>query len=172
MNRYPDTERGYTIQELLVVLLVGSLVLGYSLGLFLSIQRILGKVQRTMALHDAVNGTIQAMALDVQRAVSAASPVDSLLLLELPERADVRYAGSGGCITRNGEWVVSDSAILMLLSVQVVDPGSWTEGAPPQVRIVISGRRRELVYEAHARVAPTQGGRDMFGVASGTRRSP
>jgi len=172
MNRPPQYERGYTLQELLVVLLVGSLVISYSLSLLLSVLQVLGRTEKTIHVRDAVAASIQTIALDVQKSVRAETEGDSLLFLTLPGNRALGYGTNQGRLTRNGELMVPDSAIRFHLLVRLTDSAGVEARRDNRVFISISGEMRGICYESSARVATLPGGKETFEAVSGTIPHP
>lgn len=170
MRRTPRYERGYTLQELLVVLLVGSIIVSYTLSLLLSVLRVLTRAESTLELRDAVNGSAQAIALDVQKSISVSAVGDSVLLLSLPGDRTIEYRLVRGRLMRSSEPMIPDSVITLRLRVGVSQPPGAMGGAGNQVDISIWGKSRGVAYETTARVATVSEGREAFEtVARSTR---
>jgi type II secretory pathway pseudopilin PulG len=108
MNRN-RTNSGYTIQELLVALVISSLIAGMSYQLYLSAQQVVyhwtrvdeARLQRLMATHR--------FGWDLERALIVRSATDSVLVLSLAGGRTVEYRTRDSVLVRNGEPLVSRS---------------------------------------------------------------
>jgi prepilin-type N-terminal cleavage/methylation domain-containing protein len=104
-------EAGFTVTELLVVISVGSIVIGYTLAMVLFVLRFSSSWQRKIAVEDRLNRAYFRIALDLERSVSSDSPEGQGILL-IDDRGDtVRYAKKGGILMRNNWPLASDSTL-------------------------------------------------------------
>ena len=75
-------EDGFTIQEILVVLIVSSLLVSFGLSLFQFTTKIVCSWSRKSEASGLVNRTIQQIALDVQKSSVVSAVTDSSLVLQ------------------------------------------------------------------------------------------
>ena len=75
-------ERGFTIQEILVVLVVGFLVVGFGLSLFQFTGKLMGNWSRRSESRTLVNSICQQIAFDIQRSRGVREVTDTSLVLK------------------------------------------------------------------------------------------
>jgi Tfp pilus assembly protein FimT len=75
-------EEGFTIQEILVVLIVSSLLVSFGLSLFQFTGKLVSKWKKKTEVHSLLNSIAQRIALDVQKSNSVSVITDSSLVLE------------------------------------------------------------------------------------------
>jgi hypothetical protein len=75
-------EEGFTIQEILVVLIVSSLLVSFGLSLFQFAGKLVSKWKKKTEVHSLMNSVTQRIALDVQKSKSVSEVNDSSLVLE------------------------------------------------------------------------------------------
>ncbi len=95
-------EAGFTIQELLVVLIVGSLLVTFCLSLFLFTGKLFSSWQRHAGARRALDGVLQVISLDVQRASSVTVIPDSLCFVDRGAGRIVEYRLTPDSVLRNG----------------------------------------------------------------------
>ena len=96
-------EGGFTIQELLVVLIVASLLVSFSLSLFLFMHKLVSSWERDIEMRGSVDRAVQLIALDVQRSGEVNFNSDSACVLKREAGVSVSYAISAHRVLRNGE---------------------------------------------------------------------
>ncbi len=94
-------EEGFTIPEILIVLMVSSMLLSFGLSLFQFTGKFLDTWGRRNEIHSLVNGVTQRVALDIQRSRSVCEMTDSTLVLRHGLGKQVVYQFSKGGIWRN-----------------------------------------------------------------------
>src|SRR5881394_2056663 len=99
------SEEGFTIQELMVVMVVGSLLVALSFNLYAFTSKLFSGWQKKIALHGEVSRVLQLMASDVQRSKQITELTDSTLALKGSTSTDIGYRNLNGRIWRNGEEV-------------------------------------------------------------------
>ncbi len=95
-------QEGFTIQELLVVLMVGSLLVSFSLSLFLFTQRMFFSWERDDRMRLAIERSTQAIALDMQQAREVAVRPDSLIVIQGGAGRKHEYRLTADTALRNG----------------------------------------------------------------------
>lgn len=146
-------EAGFTITEILVVITIGSLVIGFALSLFLFVARLASGWQKETELKDQVRGVARAVMRDMDRALRAEPVNDSTWVITLPGDRSVTYRAWAGAVYRNDARLVSDKDVFIRLSVS----SSPSRGARSQVEdtfiIVAEGSRRGRIERASTAVA-------------------
>jgi prepilin-type N-terminal cleavage/methylation domain-containing protein len=94
-------ENGFTIQEILVVLIVGSILVSLSLALFQFTNELFQMWYGTNELKSDMNRIMHAMALDIQRSNDVIEKTDTTLVLSRGIGWTVTYSLSDNSLKRN-----------------------------------------------------------------------
>jgi hypothetical protein len=96
------SEEGFTIQELLVAIVAGSLLVGFSFTLYLFVAKIVQRDIRTREHRESALRTVELIASDVEASSSATAWTDSTLEIESPTRGKRFYCMKQGVLFRDG----------------------------------------------------------------------
>jgi hypothetical protein len=150
---------GFTIQELLVVMIAGSILVGSGLTAFEFVSRLHSRWQRESMLKAAVERAAQAIAIDIMRADGLLEMTDSTLTLRVHEDRPIRYEFNGNTILRNGlRWGDLD-AIRLVATVSLVPILDY--GAPNRARIRVRGASGNQEAVAELEVTPKRSSREQ-----------
>lgn len=117
-------ESGFTIHELLVVLLLGSLVVSFSLSLFLFAGRLFSSWQRSAELRDSGNLVVSRFLMDVARSSRCELRGDSSCVIFRPGCDLIRYQFSHGTALRNQvSLICADGPNMTVAVTQFSTPG-------------------------------------------------
>lgn len=108
-------EAGFTIQETIVVILVGSLLVGFSYALYLFV---MGFVRGELRCHEhrqTVSHVASVITADIEQSRTC-RPTDSSLVLETSSHGSVVYALQNGILVRNGMAVAAEDSAQWRLS--------------------------------------------------------
>jgi competence protein ComGC len=94
-------EDGFTIQEILVVLIVGSILVSLSLSLFQFTNELFQTWYGTNELKSDMNRILNTMALDIQRASGVVERTNSTLILSRGVGRTVKYSFDDHSLRRN-----------------------------------------------------------------------
>ncbi len=94
-------EDGFTIQEVLIVLIVGSILIGLSLSLFLFTNKLFLTWSGTSDLKSETNRILYQMAFDIQQSREIAEHTDTSFVLSRSVGRVVRYSYNGKTLRRN-----------------------------------------------------------------------
>ena len=148
------SEEGFTIQELMVVMVVGSLLVVFSFSLFIFTGKLFHSWQKNTELHAEVSRVLQLMALDVSRSKQITELTDSTLTLRGGLSTEVRYRSSGGQIWRNGDPVGLPTVQFhaRLWAVQSTKDRTFPDGVTIQVNgasgaVVFSGQTMAIILK-------------------------
>src|SRR6202008_4768834 len=132
-------EEGFTIQELLVVLIVSSLLVGFCFLLFSFTHKFLISWQRKTEIHSVVDRTMNAIMLDVQQSKQIKECTDSTLVLLKNGNRQIIYHFDGTSIFRNNDAIASfeNMKISVFISKGI---RSQTPARAPIVTIKIAGK--------------------------------
>src|SRR5436309_10873019 len=95
-------EDGFTIEELMIVLVVSGLVVGFSFSLFQFVNKLYRSWQEESELRGEVSRSLQMMALDVLESNHIIDLGDSVLVVR-KSSATILYRFTDGRIWRNNE---------------------------------------------------------------------
>lgn len=118
-------EDGFTIQEILVVLIVSSLLVSFGLELFLFTSKIVGKWTKKTERNSIINSTVQRIALDVEKSSSIENATDSLLILGYHTGKEVSFHSGENGVWRN-DVRMTDLPHQQLLLSAALDSNSLT----------------------------------------------
>lgn len=107
----PSDERGYTIPEIMVSLVVSSLLVSMSLLLYLFAARLTSSWQKHVEAQERADRVIGRIMIDALRADKVSLDGDSLVRIESGFARTVRYRWSGEGLLRN-EMSVLDSSLM------------------------------------------------------------
>ena len=110
------SEDGFTIQEILVAIIVGSILVSMCLSVFLFSSKLLFRWQRNVEVREAADRILQTIAMDVQTARSVMIAGDSSMVLERDGGRNITYRFDGG-VWRNDVRLVSNGKIASLVSI-------------------------------------------------------
>ena len=154
MHRLKE-ENGFTVQELLVVLVVGSLLFSFCFSLFSFVDKVSLTWRRNKELKNVVHNNAENMAFDIQRSIWVARSADSLVTMEKPGKRLVEYRWASGLVARNGALLTNSLACTIAMEESHQDSS--------EVYLVRStGRSRSSIYETSYRVITLQSGRALF----------
>ena len=101
MKNFIQNEEGFTIQEILVVLVISSILISLSLALFQFTNELFQGWQGTNELKSDANRIVHNIALDIQRSNGILERTDTTLLLSSGSRSRVKYSFSHLTLKRN-----------------------------------------------------------------------
>src|SRR5258707_12369735 len=103
MNHFStwQDQDGFTIQELLVTLVVGSILVSLSFSLFLFASKMYGSWQRKVDVQMSVTHALNLMVLDVLQSKLIPEVSDTALELIIKSGRSVRYHFGSSVIRRN-----------------------------------------------------------------------
>ncbi len=119
---FDTKEGGFTITEILVVIMVGSLAIGFALSLFLFVARLVSGWQKETELKDKVHGVAYAIMQDMDRALRVEALDDSTWTIVLPADRRVTYRASAGAVYRDDTRLAHDPNIFIRLAVPPRSP--------------------------------------------------
>jgi competence protein ComGC len=152
-------EDGFTVQELFVVLIIGSVLVGLGLTTFAFVSKLHSSWQKKAVLRAAVDRAAQAIAIDIMRADRLLEVTDSTLTLRVHEDRPIRYEFNGNTISRDGlRW--SDSDAIRLVATVSLGP-ILDHGAPELARIRVRGTSGDQEAVAELTVTTKRSSREQ-----------
>jgi len=141
---------GFTIQELLVALNVGFLLVSFSAVLFLSTGKLLRSWQERTAVKAVVQSVTSRLSLDAESSVAIRVAGDSLLTM-IGGYKTVTWSFQRGKVTRNRTIVGEDIAMKVTM-------------VPTKVRLStqLTGSKRRYDYEQQVVISPNPDAKAIF----------
>lgn len=153
-------EEGFTIQELLVVLIVASLLVSLCFSVFSFATKLVASWQTRVQSKEELNRVLQRMAMDVQEAREIEMVNDSVLVIEKKVGERIMYRFDGKSVLRNN--VTPGSNNFLSLSVKVTQISDDTKDDTPVFLISLNGKTKSSEYNASTLVAPSPSSRLSF----------
>jgi hypothetical protein len=155
-------EDGFTIQEILVVLIVGSILIGLSLSLFLFVNKLFLTWSGTNDLKSEANRILYQMAFDIQQSREIVEHTDTTFVLSKSIGKYVRYNYNGKTLQRNDvDMTPRKAAILRVKVVEEQSLGGTLERAPLfHIKILVQSALLDYTTEMDA--APASSSRLLF----------
>ena len=153
--------KGFTIQELMVVLVVGSLLVTFSFSIFLFVNKLFVSWQKKTVLRAAVSHLLNTISLDLLESKQAEEMPDTALAVIKLSDIYVRYRFDGRRVWRNNDLIASGDATAFSLKV---DEGSApADGAQFHLlKIKILGISNTLTYSLETEVTMAWSSRGAF----------
>jgi hypothetical protein len=149
-------EDGFTIQELLVVMIVSSLLIALGLTVFEFGTRLHSIWRVKSGLRTFVDKAAQAIAFDIMRAKELSGLTDSGFALRIHEGREIRYEFRGQTISRDSLKWESDG--IRLIAAVKAKPITLKRN-PGLVSIGVNGSIRDFDCIAMLEVAPARSSR-------------
>jgi competence protein ComGC len=159
-------EDGFTIQELLVVLLVSSLLVGYCLSTFLFAFRLFSSWQKGIEMRRTVSAAAQVMILEVERSDVAELKSDSSFVVKREVGRNVSYALGGDTLSRDGSPFYSRPGLHLLATGEPLRPTAATSQKMRPYLIKLSGTWGDHRFESSSEVSPPASSFAQFYAAS------
>ncbi len=153
-------EAGFTIQEILVVLLVGSLLVNFSISTFLFLSRLFATWQRTVELHRVVTDAAHAISYDIQHSGAAYLLPDSSFLIEREAGRTILYRFGSGTLLRDG-WPMSVENGPRLSGI--ITSGGTGDRDPALYRVEVTGMWKDRKFVARCDATPPHSSFASFG---------
>jgi prepilin-type N-terminal cleavage/methylation domain-containing protein len=148
-------ERGFTIQELLVVLLVGSLLVSLTLSTFLFAGKLLHSWQRRSEIRSTVFRIAHTIAQDISQARDVTSFSDTALNIEMKNGKEVRYRFTTREILRNTISLTSpdnEDIYRVNISESTEKLGSVTDQAI-KIHVICISKEHQFSVETNASIS-------------------
>ena len=144
-------EKGFTIQELMVVLIVGSLLVSFSFSLFLFGQKLFTSWQKRTDVRTSVTRALQSISLDILQSNYVAEVSDTSLFLSKKDGIKVRYRFDGTRMWRNGEIISPAKEVSLAVSIS---EQSTIKKYPTLLHIKVEGASPALRYSSESDIVP------------------
>ncbi len=143
-------ESGFTINELIVAMVVGSILVGYAFELYVFASRIITSWRARTEIAGAAEGVLNRMTLDIQRSSELIQEGDSLFVMISDNREIASYRVSRGMVIR-GE-VPMHASEKTRVGIQLVRTGRTVD---LHVRAVSGTNELEVHGSAQLQVSST-----------------
>ena len=150
--------RGYTLVELLVTMLITMVLGGLLFSLYLAASRWVGPWQREIMLEDTMHLIVQRLTTDLAYAEQLVSEEDSAWTLVYPSGRTIRYRYQGRTLTRNERLMHNTSVSAVTFRLQPSRPERefalprqerprGNADRPIRIRIRIALQSREQLFD-------------------------
>jgi hypothetical protein len=154
-------EEGFTIQEILVVLLVGSILIGLSLSLFLFTNKLFQTWSGTSNLKSETNRILYNIAFDIQQSREIVEHTDTSFVLLKSTGRFVRYIYNGNNLYRNEVEMTPNRAAVRLKVIEEHNIGEHLDRTP-LFHLSILVQSSLLDYSAGMDASPASSSRSLF----------
>jgi len=155
-------EDGFTIQEVLVVLIVGSILVGLSLSLFLFTNKLFLTWSGTNDLKSETNRILYQMAFDIQQSRVILDHTDTSFVLSKSVDRVVRYSYNGKTLQRNDVEMTPRKAATVRVRVEEEHSLGGSLDRAPLFHIKILVQSTLLDYTTEMDAAPASSSRSLF----------
>ncbi len=159
-------ESGFTINELIVAMVVGSILVGYAFELYVFASRIITSWRARTEIAAAAEGVLNRMTLDIQRSSELIQEGDSVFVMISDNREIASYHVSKGMVSRGGIAMHSEEKVQV--GVRAVRAGRIVDldvhAASGKGEVLIHGSA-VLQLSSTSRVVGTgRGGENGYGI--------
>ena len=153
-------ERGFTIQELLVVIIVGSLLISLSFSVYAFTHKLFFSWQLKSEGRETVERVLQQVVYDIQKSKSIDALTDTTLILKSAYEKDAAFLFKNGSIYRNGAPLLYQPG--MAVVVKIVRAEQDSGFIVRCVDVNVEGGYKSNSWKAHARAAVLASSRGEF----------
>jgi type II secretory pathway component PulJ len=147
-----NDERGFTIQELMVNVIIGSLLISFSFSLFLFGQKLFLSWQKKSAVQTSVFRTMNTVSHDILNSQSIEGITDSSFILMKGNERKIRYEFKPGSARRNGVPINSVADVDIELRISAIR-NYQGEQSVAAVRFSVVGKTKFYSYKEETEVA-------------------
>lgn len=155
-------EDGFTIQEVLVVLIVGSILIGLSISLFLFTNKLFLTWSGTNDLKSETNRILYQMAFDIQQLREILEHTDTSFVLSKSVGRVVRYSYNGKTLQRNDVEMTPRKAAAVRVKVVEEHTLGGSSDRAPLFHITVLVQSALLDYTADIDASPAPSSRSLF----------
>ena len=147
-------EDGFTIQEILVVLIVGSILVSLSLALFQFTYELFQTWYGTNELKSDVNRIMHTIALDIQRSSAVIEKTDTTLILSKEPGRIVKYSFGSQSLWRNDVDLTPQKKKAFLVKITAL-PGGIGEPPSYHIKLLAQSKWSSCESEIVAMISPS-----------------
>ncbi len=155
-------EEGFTIQEVLVVLIVGSILIGLSLSLFLFTNKLFLTWSGTNDLKSETNRILYQMAFDIQQSREIVEHTDTSFVFSKSVGRVVRYSYNGKTLQRNDVDLTPRKATIVRVKVAEEHILRGRSESVPLFHISVLVQSTLLDYTTEMDAVPAPSSRSLF----------
>jgi len=155
------SEHGFTIQELMVVLIVGSLLIGFTFSLFLFSNKMMFSWQRKSDVQQTVCRVTQTIASDIMKAKEIKEITETSIILIGKNENQIHYSFDGKYIYRNNDIVYSDDNIQVSMKISE-DIKLREEKNVSLIHLQVTGQLKSINYQSETDVMPLISSKEIF----------
>jgi type II secretory pathway pseudopilin PulG len=157
--KFISSEEGYTIQELLVVLIVSSLLFSFGMSIYMSASKTVGGWTKKNELRESVQRTLSVVSSDLMRCSELNDLTDSALSI-VRENKFVVYHFDGKNVCRNDVQLSKPENVD--IGMNIVREGDNSDSTKMLLTITIFGNMKSQAYEATVTVNVPMSSKQLF----------
>jgi hypothetical protein len=155
-------KEGFTIQEILVVILVGSLLIGFSLSLFLFTNKLFQTWYGNSEMKNSSNRILQQIALDIQQSREIIGQTDTSLVLSKGIGKIVHYIYEGKTLQRNEVDLTPEKSAAVKIKIEMEKDNIPMELRGHVFRIKLLAQSKSIDYEIETDAMAAPSSRSQF----------
>lgn len=147
---------GFTIQEILVALIVGSILIGLSLSLFLFTSKLFQTWYGSSELKRDANRILQRVAMDIQQSKEIIEHSDTSFVISKGVGKIVQYSFNGKSLCRNEVDLTPVKATAIKMRIE-----GWKENIPTElqghlynIKLFVQSKSIDYIVEVDAMMIP------------------
>jgi prepilin-type N-terminal cleavage/methylation domain-containing protein len=153
VRRLIASEEGFTIQELMVVLVIGSILIGGIWSLYLFAEKVSLSWKRTSEFSEAASEILATLTADLGEAYAGMVLTDtSLTIVKDRWGRTVKYQFQEGPVVRNRVPLYQPEGCTLTIRIRITERGP--SGEPAVVSVEMKGQSRGSTFERSASVRP------------------
>lgn len=151
-----EDESGFTLQEILIVIAVASLLVSMGLSVVAVINKTFGQWRAESSLRASVNSAISRMAEDVRNSRAILAVSDSMIVISKDVGSAVTYRFYASGIKRNEVMLAGLDEPVLTGSVTVKTSPVGRKGGERYFLVQVTGERKNRLYSAQTMVTVPQ----------------
>jgi Tfp pilus assembly protein FimT len=157
--KFISSEEGYTIQELLVVLIVSSLLFSFGISIYMSASKTVGAWSKRNELKESVQRTLAVVSSDLMRCSELNDVTDSTLSI-VRDNKSVTYHYDGKNVWRNDVQLSKPENVNVGMIIK--REGDNSDSTKMLLTINIFGNMKSQAYEATVTVNVPMSSKQLF----------
>jgi prepilin-type N-terminal cleavage/methylation domain-containing protein len=151
VRRFLANEEGFTIQELMIVLVIGSILIGGIWSLYLFAEKVSLTWKRTSEFSEAASEIFATLTADLGEAYVGMALTDtSLIIVKDRWGRTVKYQFRDGQVVRNRVSLYQVEGSTLTIRIKITERGP--SGEPAVVSVEMKGQSRGSTFERSASV--------------------
>ena len=160
--RHVWDQEGFTIQEILVALVVGSLLIAFSMSTFSFVGKLFTSWKEQSEVRNAVAGALQQLALDIVRSRQVLEITESTLVVSKDPQTQIVYRFDGKHVWRDNVRLAYSDGVDLAVAISSASDSTKALRENDLLRLRGTGRSKHFNFFAETQVAVRRSGRQEF----------